>query len=531
MSLNPSYYRPAPPPADPAPRRAQVCIYGANAAGVMAAVQARRSGLSVVVLNPAVTVGGLTTAGLGWTDLGNRDAVGGLAREFYVRLGARYGRDEAWTFEPHQAQRVLEDFLREGAIQVEHGQYLQSVRCEPDAEGHPRIRELVTTSGLRVRADYYLDCSYEGDLMAAAKVTFTVGRESRSQYNEAYNGQQIHAGHQFPSPVDPYVRPGDPASGLLPGIDPDQSFIPGAADRRVQAYNFRVCMTNRADIRVPFPRPENYRRENYELLARVLSAGWSEVFQKFDRIPADKTDTNNHGPVSTDFIGQNWAWPEGDYATRERIFQAHVDYQQGYHWFMSNDPAVPVHFRSAYAQWGLAADEFQDSAHWPHQLYIREARRMVAGVVMTSAHCLSREFVDDPVGLGAYQMDSHHCRRMVHAGCVLNEGDVQVKLPKPYAISYRALVPRPGECANLFVPVCASASHIAYGSLRMEPVFMVLAQSAVIAASVAIAGHHASVQTVPYHELRRQLDAAKQVIAWDPTRLNGLSGNPDLKAP
>lgn len=531
MSLKLSYYCPAPMQDEPFARRVQLCIYGANAAGVMAAVQARRSGMSVALLNPASKIGGLTTGGLGWTDLGNRDAVGGLAREFYRRLGAHYGRDEAWTFEPHAATRVLESFLSEAAVEVEAGQYVQAVRCETDATGNPRIIELTTTSGLRVCADYYIDCSYEGDLMAAAKVSFVVGREGRAKYNEPYNGQQIHAGHQFAAAVDPYVRPGDPTSGLLPGIDPDDLFIPGAPDHRVQAYNFRVCMTNRADIRVPFPKPGNYRRENYELLARALAAGWSEVFQKFDRISADKTDTNNHGPVSTDYIGQNWSWPEGDYQTRERIFQAHVDYQQGYHWFMGHDQSVPEHFRSAYAQWGLPADEFTDTAHWPHQLYIREARRMVASVVMNSAHCLSREFVDDPIGLGAYQMDSHHCRRIVHAGCVLNEGDVQVKLPKPYAISYRAIVPRVGECANLLVPICASASHIAYGSLRMEPVFMVLAQTAAIAASIAHANHASSVQAVAYPELKRRLEEANQVISWDPTRLNGLTGNPEIKVP
>lgn len=530
MSLQPIYYRPAPLLEESAPRRVQVCIYGANAAGIMAAVQASRCGMTVALLNPAGIIGGLTTAGLGWTDLGNRDAVGGLAREFYQRLGAHYGRDEAWTFEPQVARRVLETFLREAGIPVDHGQYLESVHCEPDAAGCPRIKQLTTTSGLRVSADYYIDCSYEGDLMAAAKVSFTVGRESRFQYNEPYNGQQIHAGHQFPAAVDPYIRPGDPASGLLPGIDPDDRFLPGAADRRIQAYNFRVCMTNRADLRIPFFRPENYRRENYELLARALAAGWSEVFQKFDRITADKTDTNNHGPVSTDYIGQNWAWPEGDYRSRERIFQAHVSYQQGYHWFMCHDAAVPEPYRTGYAQWGLPVDEFPDSAHWPHQLYIREARRMVASVVMTSAHCLSREFVEDPVGLGAYQMDSHHCRRIVHAGYVLNEGDVQVKLPKPYGISYRAIVPRENECANLVVPVCASASHIAYGSIRMEPVFMVLAQSASIAIALAHARHHATVQSVPYAELKRKLELANQVVSWDPTRLNGLTGNPEMKA-
>jgi len=526
MNPLPKYYVPAPAAHDQAPPRAELCIYGANAAGVMAAVQARRSGLSVVLLNPAQEIGGLTTGGLGFTDLGNRDAIGGLAREFYRRVGAEYGLEESWTFEPQIATRVLRAMLSEAGVSVLSGQYLAKVRQAPGVEGDPRIQELETTSGLRVAASYFIDCSYEGDLMAAAGVSFTVGREGRATYGEVHNGQQIHASHQFSQHVSPYVRAGDPSSGLLPGIDPDDRFVPGAPDRRVQAYNFRMCLTQRPEILVPFARPEAYRRENYELLARLLATGWGEVFQKFDRIPKGKTDTNNHGPVSTDFIGGSWEWPEADHLTRERIFQEHVAYQQGYHWFMANDPAVPEHFRRAYALWGLAGDEFGATGHWPHQLYVREGRRMVSELVMSSAHCLSRESVDDVVGLGAYQMDSHHCRRLVHAGCVLNEGDVQVKLPKPYGISYRAIRPRSRDCGNLLVPVCASASHIAYGSLRMEPVFMVLAQSAAIAVALAHSRGQASVQAVPYLELRRALEAAGQVVSWDPSRLNGLTGNP-----
>jgi hypothetical protein len=524
---SPGYFRPAKPVApDAPPRTADLCIYGANAAGIMAAVQARRLGLSVVLLDPSAEIGGLTTGGLSFTDLGNADAIGGLAREFYCRVGAHYGAEIEWAFEPHVAKQVLEGFLREADVAVESGHYVASAKSETGDDGAPRMVEITTTSGLRARAAYFLDCSYEGDLMATAGVTFTYGREARATYNEVFNGQQIHASHQFAMPIDPYVKPGDPRSGLLPGIDADDSFVPGAGDRRVQAYNFRVCMTKNPSNRVPFPQPAGYRREDYELLARVLAAGWSEVFQKFDRIRGEKTDTNNHGPVSTDFIGQNWAWPTADYATRERIFQAHVAYQQGYHWFMANDPAVPAHFRAAYAEWGLAADEFTATGHWPHQLYVREARRLVGEIVMTSAHCLSRETVADVIGLGAYQMDSHNCRRLVHAGSVLNEGDVQVKLPKPYGISYRAIVPRAQECGNLFVPVCASASHIAYGSIRMEPVFMTLAQSAAIAASLALQRNRCAVQAVPYAELKSQLERARQIVSWDPARLNGLTGNP-----
>ncbi|WP_438480814.1 FAD-dependent oxidoreductase [Oleiharenicola lentus] len=526
----PRYYQPAPLlPLNAAPLIVDLCVYGANAAGVMAAVQARRSGLSVALLNPAQQIGGLTTGGLGFTDFGNKSAVGGLALEFYRRVGAHYGKAEEWCFEPSVAEKVLAAFLTEADITVHHGHYIKSTSVTHDASGRPRLTEIVTTSGLRVRAAYFIDCSYEGDLMAKAGVSFIVGRESSARYGESFNGQQTCATHQFDRPVDPYIAPGDPASGLLPGIDADATFIPGSADRRVQAYNFRMCMTKRADVRVPFPKPTGYNRCHYELLARYFAAGGArQAFVKFERIQNAKTDTNNHGAVSTDFIGANWAWPEGDYETREKIFQAHVSYQQGYHWFMANDPAVPEEIRSVYAQWGLCSDEFTATDHWPHQLYIREARRLDAEVTTTQKHCFSMIVEPDPIALGAYGMDSHNCRRFVHQGMVLNEGDVQVKLPRPYGISYRSIIPRAKECANLLVPVCASASHIAYGSLRMEPVFMILAQSATIAAALALDAKHASVQEVSYQDLKLHLLKAGQAINASPSLLNPTSGNESL---
>jgi hypothetical protein len=528
-AVRPMYYKPAERVSTGAPPlEADLCVYTANAAGVIAAVHARSLGLSVVLLNPAWHVGGLTTGGLSFTDLGNKAAIGGRSRAFYRALGRHYGKPEEWNFEPHVAERTLEAMLREAGVQPLHGHYVDRVLTEPPAAGGaPRIREIVTTSGLRVRAAYVIDCSYEGDLMARAGVGFTIGRERNGQYGEAYNGQQIHAAHQFSSPVDPYVRPGDPASGRLWGIDSDDTFIPGRADHRVQAYNFRVCMTKRTDNRVPFPKPAGYDRARYELLARLLATGWRAVFAKFDRIQGDKTDTNNHGPFSTDYIGGSWRWPAADYLEREQIFQDHVTYQQGYHWFLANDPAVPEAIRQAYAEWGLARDEFTDSGNWPRQLYIREARRMVADAVMTERHCLGRLTAEDPIGMGAYQMDSHNVRRLVHAGIVLNEGDVQVKLPRPYGISYRSIVPKRTECANLLVPVAVSASHIAFGSIRMEPVFMILAESAATAAAHAFRAGRIAVQDVDYPALRARLLEQGQVLTLDSAILN-TSGNEAL---
>ena len=524
---SPRYYRPAPAVSDAAaPLTTDLCIYGANAAGVMAAVQARRLGLSVALLNPAVQLGGLTTGGLGYTDVGNKAAIGGLALEFYRRLGAHYGKEVEWCFEPRVAERTLGAFLTEVGVVAHHGHYVASVVRDAAPAAAPRIRELVTTSGLRVRAAYFLDCSYEGDLLAHAGVSFTVGREGNAAHGETFNGQQVHATHQFTRPVDPYVVPGVAASGLLPGIDPDSSFIPGQGDRRVQAYNFRVCMTRRRDLRVPFARPSGYDRGRYELLARYFASGGGEdPFTKFDRIQGDKTDTNNHGAFSTDMIGESWDWAGADYATRERLFQAHVAYQQGYHWFMANDPAVPEKTRLAYAEWGLASDEFVATGHWPHQLYIREARRMIADLIMTEHHCFGRQTAEEVIALGAYGMDSHNCRRFVQAGAVLNEGDVQIKLPRPYGIGYRAILPRRSECANLLVPVCLGASHIAYGSIRMEPVFMGLAQSAATAAALALRSGQVAAQDVSYDELRRQLLRDGQILDWEPTRLNEGDGN------
>jgi hypothetical protein len=520
----PRYYQPAPPvPADAPALTADLCIYGANAAGVMAAVQARRDGLTVVLLNPSQFIGGLTTGGLGWTDFGNKGAVGGLALEFYRRLGGHYGVDTEYCFEPSAATTVLQAFLDEAEVAPLHGQYLAGATVR---EG--RITELTTTSGRRVRAAQFIDCSYEGDLMAAAGVPFTVGREANATYGETYNGQQRHPSHNFPYPVDPYVRAGDPTSGLLPGIDPDDGFTPGAADHRLQAFNFRLCLTRHAPIRRPFPRPADYHRDDYELLARALASGWNQIFGKFDPIRGHKIDRNNHGPVSTDFIGQNWTWPTAAHEERDRLFAAHLRWVMGLHWFYQHDPAVPARVRELYAEWGLAADEFTTTDGWPHQLYIREGRRMLGPDVMTEHHCMGRATAAAIVGLGAYQMDSHNCRRYVAAGRVWNEGDVQIKLPRPYGIGYGALTPPRAACTNLLVPVALSASHIAFGSIRMEPVFMVLAQSAAAAAALALR-QNLAVQDVPYAELKRRLLAAGQVVDWDPSMPN-TSGNESDKA-
>lgn len=486
-----------------------VCVYGASPGGITAAIQAAKLNHSVVLLEPGPRVGGMTTSGLGFTDIGNKAAVGGLAREFYQRVGRHYGEKEAWTFEPRVAEKVFRDWLLEAGVPVHCRQFIESVE-----RTGARLTALRTIGGLVVRARMFIDAGYEGDLLKLAGCAHATGREANAVYQETLNGAQVHETHQFETPVDPFVTPGDAGSGLLPAIESGTPVL-GAGDHRIQAYCFRMCLSDDPANRRPFARPADYDPRWYVLLERYFATGWRDVFSKFDRLRVrTKTDTNNHGAVSSDFIGQNHAWPGADYATRERIFQAHVSYQQGLQWFLANSPAVPADVREPYAQWGLCRDEFTDTGGWPTQLYIREARRLVGDQVMTEHECRGARTAGDAIGLAAYTMDSHNCRRFVQDGRVRNEGDVQVHGFPPYPISYRAIIPRTGECENLLVPVCLSASHIAYGSIRMEPVFMILGQSAATAAHLALAAG-GPVQRVPYPDLRAALLKGGQVLAWD----------------
>ncbi len=488
--------------------KCDLCIYGGNSGGIAAAVTARRLGLSVVVLEPSLHLGGMTAGGLGLTDIGNKHAIGGVSREFYRRVGKRYAVEEHWRFEPHVAEEVFRDWTREEGIDVYFASFLDRVEMR-----EIRIVRLWTGNGIEVTAEQFMDCSYEGDLMAAAKVSFTAGRESNSQYGETLNGAQVHNKHQFELPVDPYIREGDPSSGLLPGIEPGEP-EPGAGDRRIQAYNFRLCLCKDPSNQLPIVEPCGYDRSRYEILARYLRAGHVPVFNKFDPLVRDKVDMNNHGAFSTDLIGENHGFLEAGYSAREEIYQRHVSHIKGLLWFWKQDPTVPSAFQKPFQEWGWAKDEFVDSGGFPHALYVREGRRLVGDLVMTEHHCTGAEVVGDSIGLAAYTMDSHNCRRFAREGRVLNEGDVQARSGPPYPISYRAVVPRRGECENLFVPFCLSASHIAFGSIRMEPVFMLLSESCVHAARIAL-DRSVCVQDVLYEELRSALLQAGQVL--DPT--------------
>ncbi len=531
-------------PALAQPREADIVIYGCTSAAVTAAVQARRMNKTVVMVCPEKHLGGLTAGGLGWTDTGNKDVIGGLSREFYRRVYQHYQKPEAWRwqkreeygnrgqgteaidrglrtmwiFEPHVAERIFEDFVAEHRIPVVRDAWLDRRRGVRMRGG--RIVSIRMLDGRTFRGKMFLDATYEGDLMAAAGVDYHVGRESQQTYGEKWAGVQtgvLHHRHHFgvlPVPISPYRIPGDPKSGVLRRISTEPPGEYGSGDRKVQAYCFRMCLTRVPENRVPFPKPANYDPAEYELLLRIFEAGWRETFHKFDPIPNWKTDTNNHGPFSTDNIGRNYDYPEADYERRRQIIQEHIDYQQGLMYFIANDPRVPAVVRTAMARWGLARDEFQDNGHWPHQLYVREARRMTGLYVMTENELLKRRPTPNPVGMGSYGIDSHNVQRYITPeGYVQNEGDIGVPTNGPYQIAYGSLVPGRGQAANLLVPVCVSSSHIAYGSIRMEPVFMILGQSAATAAALAIE-LNVAVQDVPYDRLRERLLADGQILEY-----------------
>ena len=511
---------------------ADMVVYGGTAAAITAAIQATKMNKSVIVVSPDKHLGGLTAGGLGFTDTGNKEVIGGLSREFYHRLYLHYDQPESWKwqqkseygnkgqgtpaidgsnrtmwiFEPHAAEKVFEDLAREYNLTILRDEWLD--RDKEIVLDDGRIVSFQTLSGKTFKGKMFLDATYEGDLMASAGVSYHVGREATNVYGEEWNGIQtgvLHHKHWFQHDIDPYVVPGDPSSGLLPRISKEDPGKKGDGDHRIQAYCFRMCLSNHPDNRVAFARPAGYDSTQYELLARVYAAGWDETFQKFDNIPNRKTDTNNHGPFSTDNIGMNYDYPEATYERRREIIQEHVLYQKGLMYFLSHDPRVPEGVRARMNEWGLAKDEFTDNGNWPHQIYVREARRMIGEHVMTEHDVLSKREVPEPVGMGSYTVDSHNVQRYVKPdGYVQNEGDIGVHTPRPYSISYRSLVPKKEECRNLLVPVCVSSSHIAYGSIRMEPVFMILGQSAATAASIAI-DEGIAVQDVDYAKLRKRL--------------------------
>lgn len=512
-SPNLRYYYPITPGEHPQTIDCDVCVYGGTSGGVTAAIQAARMGKKTVLLEFGTHIGGLTTGGLSATDGGS--AAGGIAREFYNTVGQS-------GFKPAVAEQAFRDMLKTAGVGVYTEHRLIAVKKDGN-----RLTEVRCDNGDVFRGKMFVDTTYEGDLMAAAGVTYHVGREANSAYGETLDGVQKPGAHNFDKPVDPYVIPGDPRSGVLWGIQ-GQGLAPvGTGDNLVQAYNFRMYLEKDG---LPFPKPREYDPKKYELLLRYIQAGGGPG------VYPHKGDNNNQGGFSTDNIGRSYDWPDGTargdlavkkdeayfkalYALREKIYQDHVDYQQGLVYFVAHDPRVPQAIRDKLAPWGLTKDSFKETGGFPHALYVREGRRMISDYVMTEHNCRHQTKADDSVGLAQYNMDSHNCQRVVlkdpKTGNVIvkNEGDVQVGVPGPYPVAYRAMVPKEAECANLLVPVCLSSTHIAFGSIRMEPVFMVLSQSAATAGCLALdAG--VPVQKVDYAKLRERLLADKQMLDW-----------------
>jgi len=503
-----------------------ICVYGGTAAGVTAAVQAARLGKSVVLIEPGKHIGGMTSGGLGNTDVGKTETIGGIAREFYQQIHHWYQNPEHWkfqtseeywqkadkkrlasdamfVFEPHVAERLLNQMLAKAGVSVVLGERLD-LKGGVKKSG-PQIVSIRMESGQVFAAKVFLDCSYEGDLMAKAGVSYTVGREANAQYGEKINGVQTsEPPRRGDKPLDPFVRPGDPASGVIVGLQPTVIGQEGDGDHRVQAYNYRLCLTQVPENRVAFDKPADYDEREFELLLRWIEVGGGKGLPAgTSPLPNAKTDSNKAGWVSTDYMGHADDYPDADHATREKIIHDHIRYIKGLLWTAAYHPRVPADVRRKAASWGYAKDEFGDTGHFPFQIYAREARRMLGELVMTEHEVRSARKVTDPVALGSYGMDSHPTQLWVKDGALHADTPPWTGV-RPYGISYRALTPRVAQCSNLLVPVCLSASHSAYGSLRMEPVYMMLGQAAATAAALAVDGKLA-VQDVPYPTLRAQL--------------------------
>lgn len=521
-------------------RHADVIIYGGTSGAVTAAVQLKKMGNSVIVVSPDVHMGGLSSSGLGYTDTGNKEVIGGLSREFYHRVYDYYQEPETWVwqkkenygnkgqgtpaidgeartmwiFEPHIAENVFEDFIDDYEIELYRDEWLNRESGVLRAEG--RIVSITTLSGQTYEGKVFIDATYEGDLMAAAGVNYHVGREANEVYNEQWNGVQVgilHHGHHFAEMnISPYIIPGDSTSGVLPLISTENPGNRGEGDQKLQAYCFRTCLTTVEENRVPFTKPEGYDSTVYELLIRIYDKGWKETFNKFDAIPNLKTDVNNHGPFSFDNIGMNYDFPEASYERRNEIISQHERYQKGLLYFIANDPRIPSEIQNEMKKWGLAKDEFIDNGNWPHQIYVREARRMLGEFVMTENEIQGLAQVKHSIGMGSYTMDSHNIQRYITSeGFVQNEGDIGVHPHHPYTIDLGTILPKREECTNLLVPLAVSSSHIAFGSIRMEPVFMILGQSAATVASLVIENKQ-DVQDLPYDQLKAVLLEDGQVL-------------------
>jgi ribulose 1,5-bisphosphate synthetase/thiazole synthase len=521
--------------------KADVVIYGGTSAAIASAIQLKRMGKSVLVVCPEKHIGGLSSSGLGFTDLGNKRVIGGISKEFYEEVYAHYQNNKAWnwqtktdygniaqgttaidddlktmwTFEPHVAENIFENFVKDNQIEIFRDKWLDRENGVKMEKG--KIVSLTMLDGATYKAKIFIDATYEGDLMAAAGVKYHVGREANSVYKEQWNGvqkEEFHHSHNFGDrKISPYVIPGDPTSGVLPRISTEDPGEQGSGDHRVQAYNYRLCTTNADGNVVPFEKPENYDPAQYELLRRVFESGRYSMFGG-GKIPNMKRDVNNVGPFSSDNIGRNYEYPEASYEKRKEILEEHIAYHKGLLYFWGHDESVPERFRISIKKWGLAKDEFADNGYWPYQIYVREARRMIGEFVMTENEILGKNKVTQSIGMGSYTMDSHNAQRYItKEGYVQNEGDLGIDAEEPYQIHLGTILPKEQECKNLLVPAAVSSSHIAFGSIRMEPVFMILGQSAGTLAGLALEDKK-NIHDISYDALRKALQKDGQVLEF-----------------
>jgi hypothetical protein len=505
-----------------------IVVYGDSSGAVTAAIDAKRRGHSVILVNPVSFPGGMSASGLGATDfLGRQNTFGGIASEFYQGVAAHYQKDFVRSFEPSVGLKVFRQLLADAQVEVVYNELLE--RAKGVKMNGQRIESITTLSGKTYRGKMFIDATYVGDLMAAARVSYTVGREPESQYGEDMAGvrrgdtsPRIHYTQKdkdhFTKDVDPYVKPGDPSSGILPYIVKIDGLTNGQGDKKIQAFNYRVCLTTDPKLRIPIEKPEGYHEIDHELLLRNFEAGDMRMPALIEPLAGtgSKVDWNNMHAVGSDHPGANYEYPEASYERRREIEKQHETYIRGFLWTMAHSPRVPEDIRKKSAAYGLPKDEFTDNGGWPWMIYIREARRMVGDYVMTQHDCVGKKSVPDPVALGSFGMDSHCVQHFVtDKGTVQNEGVIWRVPPRPYGISYRSVIPKVGECENLFSPICLSTSHVAHGSIRMEPVFMALSQSCAIAASLAIE-KNISVQKVDYPILKQRLLEAKQVVEFLP---------------
>lgn len=518
-----------------------VLVYGASPAGIMAAVAAAREKLSVTILEPTHWIGGMTAGGLSSSDTGNPDTIGGLSQEFFTRCGTHYDGKEKYHCEPHVYQQVFAEMLKEAGIKVVTDQRLVGVVKEKAAQ----IYSIQTQDRHEWRAKVFVDATYEGDLMATAGVSNMVGRESREAFDEPLAGvyrekprgfgsdimttgcpcvgdKGPHYVHGVPDIMDPR----GPDGKLMWGIVQSDA-VAGSADKLTQSYNFRLCVTNKPDNLVPWPKPKHYDPKHYDLLLELIRHYPGIRFSRIvhlGKLINDKYDLNAQGIFSTDYVGGNFDYPTAGEVMRRYIWQDHVNYDQGLFWFLAHDERVPESLRRETQSWGLCRDEFTDNDNWPYALYVREARRMIGEYVMSQRDVQKEIVKPDGIAMGSFIIDSHIVQRLVDAeGHVIDEGAFDAPT-RPYQIPYRSLTPKRKECENLLVPVCCSATHVAYGTLRMEPVYMSMGHASGLAAAMSIR-EGKPVQDINVADLRKKLLEQKQVLELASSKVTGVAAS------